>query len=350
MVKSLWKEILAGALLVALVLGLFAAPSALASLVGRHRHGGHDPERMKKHAEFATEFVLREVDATPDQTERVKAIVGGAIDELLAGREPHDARRDALLAELAQPEISRTALQSLRAEELALWDDLDEARRRLRRRGAVLTPEQRVRLIELAREHHAGHGDGERRPGRVTEARGEAHGRTHTVIDDDTSLSSMVAQYLGARGLDVVTRPDAASGLAELARSRFDALVLDLMLPDQDGFEVCRRVRAGADLPILMLTARGDEADRIVGPRARRGRYLQAVQPARAVGAPARVLRRSRATRRSGLRCASAGSRSIATLASCAWPARRSRSPATSSSCSSRWPRTPVACSRATRS
>ena len=85
------------------------------------------------------------------------------------------------------------------------------------------------------------------------------------MIDDDTELSGMVAQYLGARGLEVVTRPDATSGLAELARGRYDALVLDLMLPDQDGFEVCRRVRASADLPILMLTARGDEEDRIVG-------------------------------------------------------------------------------------
>lgn len=85
------------------------------------------------------------------------------------------------------------------------------------------------------------------------------------MIDDDTSLSGMVAQYLGTRGLEVVTAADAASGLAELGRERYDALVLDLMLPDQDGFEVCRRVRAGSDLPILMLTARGDEEDRIVG-------------------------------------------------------------------------------------
>ena len=85
------------------------------------------------------------------------------------------------------------------------------------------------------------------------------------MIDDDTSLSGMVAQYLGSRGLEVVTRPDAASGLAELERGRFDALVLDLMLPDQDGFDVCRRVRASSELPILMLTARGDEEDRIVG-------------------------------------------------------------------------------------
>jgi DNA-binding response OmpR family regulator len=85
------------------------------------------------------------------------------------------------------------------------------------------------------------------------------------VIDDDTRLSAMLAEYLGARGLEAVARADAASGLAELERGRFAALVLDVMLPDQDGFEVCRQVRARSDIPILMLTARGDEDDRIVG-------------------------------------------------------------------------------------
>jgi DNA-binding response OmpR family regulator len=85
------------------------------------------------------------------------------------------------------------------------------------------------------------------------------------LIDDDTRLSDMLREYLGARGLEAVARADAASGLAELERGGFSALVLDVMLPDQDGFEVCRRVRARSDLPILMLTARGDEEDRIVG-------------------------------------------------------------------------------------
>ncbi len=85
------------------------------------------------------------------------------------------------------------------------------------------------------------------------------------LIDDDTRLSAMVIEYLGARGLEGVARADAASGLAELERGGFAALVLDVMLPDLDGFEVCRRVRARSDVPILMLTARGDEEDRIVG-------------------------------------------------------------------------------------
>jgi DNA-binding response OmpR family regulator len=85
------------------------------------------------------------------------------------------------------------------------------------------------------------------------------------VIDDDIRLSEMLVEYLGARGLEAVARADAAAGLAELERGRYAALVLDVMLPDRDGFEVCRAVRARSDIPILMLTARGDEEDRIVG-------------------------------------------------------------------------------------
>ena len=85
------------------------------------------------------------------------------------------------------------------------------------------------------------------------------------IIDDDESLAAMVAEYLGGRGYQVEARADGESGLRALATDRFDALILDVMLPDLDGFEVCRRVRAERDLPVLMLTARGDETDRIVG-------------------------------------------------------------------------------------
>jgi len=85
------------------------------------------------------------------------------------------------------------------------------------------------------------------------------------LIEDDERLAAMLAEYLGEAGLEVTACRDAASGLARAARGGIDALVLDVMLPDLDGFEVCRRVRAGSDLPILMLTARGEETDRIVG-------------------------------------------------------------------------------------
>ena len=85
------------------------------------------------------------------------------------------------------------------------------------------------------------------------------------MIEDDESLAAMVAEYLAGLGFTVVTRANAASGLEALRVATFDALILDVMLPDADGFEVCRRVRADSELPILMLTARGDETDRIVG-------------------------------------------------------------------------------------
>ncbi len=85
------------------------------------------------------------------------------------------------------------------------------------------------------------------------------------MIEDDESLSSMVNEYLSALGIKVIARPTATDGIRLLRRGGFDALILDIMLPDLDGFEVCRRVRAESDIPILMLTARGDEMDRIVG-------------------------------------------------------------------------------------
>lgn len=85
------------------------------------------------------------------------------------------------------------------------------------------------------------------------------------MIEDDESLAAMVGEYLESLGFEITTRPEALAGLELLKRQDFDALILDVMLPDIDGFEVCRRVRAESDIPILMLTARGDETDRIVG-------------------------------------------------------------------------------------
>jgi len=85
------------------------------------------------------------------------------------------------------------------------------------------------------------------------------------IIDDDEALAAMLGEYLAAAGFAVRHAPDAAAGLARLAAERFDALVLDVMLPDLDGFEVLRRLRAAHDLPVVMLTARGEDTDRIVG-------------------------------------------------------------------------------------
>ncbi len=88
------------------------------------------------------------------------------------------------------------------------------------------------------------------------------------MIDDDVRLSTMVSDYLRAAGFEVEAAASLAQGRAALSASTFDALLLDLMLPDGDGLELCRELRANQrtrNIPLLMLTARGEPLDRIVG-------------------------------------------------------------------------------------
>jgi two-component system, OmpR family, phosphate regulon response regulator OmpR len=124
------------------------------------------------------------------------------------------------------------------------------------------------------------------------------------MIEDDARLAAMVAEYLGEAGVRVSIAGGGRAGLERLAGEAFDALVLDLMLPDMDGLEVCRQVRTTSDLPVLMLTARGDAMDRVVGlelgaddylpkpfePRELLAR-LRAILRRRQPGAPGQVLR-----------------------------------------------------------
>jgi len=85
------------------------------------------------------------------------------------------------------------------------------------------------------------------------------------LIDDDAGLSGLLAEYLGQDGVNVTHAPDGARGLSLLESGAFDAVLLDLMMPGMNGLEVCRRIRARSNVPLLMLTARGDEADRVTG-------------------------------------------------------------------------------------
>jgi DNA-binding response OmpR family regulator len=85
------------------------------------------------------------------------------------------------------------------------------------------------------------------------------------LIEDDHRLAEMLSEYLGGAGFQVSVARDGRSGLQRLEAEACDALVLDLTLPDLDGLEVCRRLRALSDVPVLMLTARGDAMDRVVG-------------------------------------------------------------------------------------
>jgi two-component system phosphate regulon response regulator OmpR len=85
------------------------------------------------------------------------------------------------------------------------------------------------------------------------------------LVEDDRRLAEMVRDYLDPAGYRVTIATSGAAGLAAQEREGIDALILDLMLPDMDGLEVCRNVRTRTEMPILMLTARGDAMDRIIG-------------------------------------------------------------------------------------
>lgn len=85
------------------------------------------------------------------------------------------------------------------------------------------------------------------------------------LVDDDESLASMLGQYLSDHGFDVSWAASAEPGLQRLAEGRFDVVLLDVMLPGLDGFGLLPRLRAASDVPVLMLTARGEDTDRIVG-------------------------------------------------------------------------------------
>ncbi len=85
------------------------------------------------------------------------------------------------------------------------------------------------------------------------------------IIDDDERLCGMLQQYLGNAGYQVECQHTAREGIHALKHKEFDLLVLDLMLPDGDGLDVCREIRAFSQIAILMLTARGDTMDRILG-------------------------------------------------------------------------------------
>jgi DNA-binding response OmpR family regulator len=85
------------------------------------------------------------------------------------------------------------------------------------------------------------------------------------LIDDDVKLAGLLAEYLGPHGFVVHHSQDGGHGLAALAQHSFDVVLLDVMLPGMDGLEVCRRIREKSRVPVVMLTARGDETDRVVG-------------------------------------------------------------------------------------
>jgi len=118
------------------------------------------------------------------------------------------------------------------------------------------------------------------------------------MIEDDARLGAMVVDYLGRNGVAVIQAATAAEGRAQLLREPFDLVILDLMLPDADGLELCRQIRAdpqSGNLPIVMLTAKGDPLDRVVGLEMGADDYLaKPFEPRELLARIRAVLRRMR--------------------------------------------------------
>ena len=115
------------------------------------------------------------------------------------------------------------------------------------------------------------------------------------LIDDDARLPELLASYLGQNGVSLTAAPDGLKGLAALEQGAYDAVLLDVMMPGMDGLEVCRRIRSKSNVPVIMLTARGDETDRVVGLELGADDYVaKPFSPRELLARLKAVLRRSR--------------------------------------------------------
>ncbi len=123
--------------------------------------------------------------------------------------------------------------------------------------------------------------------------------QTVLVVEDETSIASFVALYLKNAGYKIRTVGTGQEALEGVADERPDLVVLDLMLPDIDGIEVCRRIRRSSDIPILMLTARDEDVDKIIGLEVGADDYLtKPFNPRELVARVKSILRRSVPERR----------------------------------------------------
>jgi DNA-binding response OmpR family regulator len=115
------------------------------------------------------------------------------------------------------------------------------------------------------------------------------------IIDDDEKLNQLLKDYLKDFGFDVATATHPAKGLKKLKQTAPDLVILDIMLPEMDGFEVCRTIRQTSDVPIIMLTARGEITDKVVGLELGADDYLaKPFEPRELVARIQSVLRRTR--------------------------------------------------------
>ncbi len=115
------------------------------------------------------------------------------------------------------------------------------------------------------------------------------------LVDDDAELTDLLREYLQREGFDTEAAHDGESGVARALSERFDLIVLDVMMPKLDGVEALRRIRAASQVPVLMLTARGDDVDRIVGLELGADDYVpKPCMPRELVARVRAILRRAR--------------------------------------------------------
>lgn len=126
------------------------------------------------------------------------------------------------------------------------------------------------------------------------------------IVDDDRKLAGLIRDYLVPMGYDVELRHNGPDGLAEALAGPYEAVILDVMMPGMDGFAVLRELRRSSDVPVLMLTALGDEADRIVGLELGADDYLPKTFSSRELLARLRAV-----TRRTRLRPGDGGLKEI---------------------------------------
>jgi DNA-binding response OmpR family regulator len=118
---------------------------------------------------------------------------------------------------------------------------------------------------------------------------------TILIIDDDAKLNQLLKDFLKDFGFDVVTATHPAKGLKALKQASPDLVILDIMLPEMDGFEVCRAIRQTSSVPIIMLTARGEVTDKVVGLELGADDYLaKPFEPRELVARIQSVLRRTK--------------------------------------------------------
>lgn len=137
------------------------------------------------------------------------------------------------------------------------------------------------------------------------------------LVDDDAELAAMLSEYLQQEGFEATAVHDGEAGVAEALSGRHDIAVLDVMMPRVNGVEALRRIRAQSSLPVLMLTARGDDVDRIVGLELGADDYVpKPCTPRELVARLRAILRRIRGPENGAEDCIGAGPLAM-------WPAQR---------------------------